>query len=58
VIPGYSFEHLMVITVVVVVITVVGVVGVIVVVVVAVIMDCFYGPLVVLLLILWMMTNS
>ena len=47
----------MVITVVVVVITVVGVVGVIVV-VVAVIMDCFYGPLVVLLLILWMMTNS
>jgi hypothetical protein len=49
----------MVITVVVVVvITVVGVVGVIVVVVVAVIMDCFYGPLVVLLLILWMMTNS
>ena len=56
-IPGYSFEHLMVITVVV-VITVVGVVGVIVVVVVAVIMDCFYGPLVVLLLILWMMTNS
>ena len=48
----------MVITVVVVVIiTVVGVVGVIVV-VAAVIMDCFYGPLVILLLILWMMTNS